>query len=85
MVKPERSFVSIRLITAAAFSVCLLAGPAVAQLPVVRSGDPVPRDVRELYDAGCRYLAKSQDRQLEGFAGGTRRDRDGDDGALGLG
>jgi len=35
--------------------------PAAAQLPVIRSGDPVPRDVRELYDSGCRYLARTQD------------------------
>lgn len=27
----------------------------------IRGGDPVPRDVRELYDAGCRYLAREQD------------------------
>jgi hypothetical protein len=27
----------------------------------IRSGDPVPRDVREIYDAGCRYLAREQD------------------------
>lgn len=40
---------------------CLPAAPAAAQVPVIRPGDPVPRDVRELYDAGCRYLATSQD------------------------
>jgi hypothetical protein len=39
----------------------LLAGQACAQLPAVRFGDPVPRDVRDLYDAGCRYLAREQD------------------------
>lgn len=39
----------------------LAAATAAAQPPVIRSGDPVPRDVRELYDAGCRYLARSQD------------------------
>ena len=32
-----------------------------AQGPVVRYGDPVPRDVREMYDAGLRYLIKTQD------------------------
>ena len=31
------------------------------QGPVVRYGDPVPRDVREMYDAGLRYLIKTQD------------------------
>lgn len=34
---------------------------AAAQAPSIRSGDPVPRDVREIYDAGCRYLARAQD------------------------
>ena len=29
--------------------------------PLVRYGDPVPRDVREMYDAGLRYLLKTQD------------------------
>jgi hypothetical protein len=32
-----------------------------AQGPLVRYGDPVPRDVREIYDAGIRYLLKTQD------------------------
>lgn len=36
-------------------------GVAAAQAPSIRTGDPVPRDVREIYDAGCRYLARSQD------------------------
>lgn len=31
------------------------------QGPLVRYGDPVPRDVREIYDAGVRYLLKTQD------------------------
>ena len=53
--------VSIRPAVAGFCAACLLAGPAAAQLPTVRSGDPVPRDVRELYDAGCRYLATSQE------------------------
>ena len=57
----ERSSALMRLIVAGFCAACLLAEPAVAQLPAVRSGDPVPRDVRELYDAGCRFLAKSQD------------------------
>jgi hypothetical protein len=32
-----------------------------AEGPLVKYGDPVPRDVRELYDAGLRYLLKTQD------------------------
>jgi len=34
-------------------------GPAVG--PVVKYGDPVPRDVREMYDAGIRFLLATQD------------------------
>ncbi|NBT14566.1 MAG: squalene--hopene cyclase, partial [Planctomycetia bacterium] len=39
----------------------LSAGFAPGQPPVGRVADPVPRDVRELYEAGCRYLAREQD------------------------
>jgi len=35
--------------------------PAIGEGPLVRYGDPVPRDVREVYDAGVRYLLKTQD------------------------
>ena len=28
--------------------------------PLVKYGDPVPRDVRDMYDAGVRYLVKTQ-------------------------
>jgi hypothetical protein len=31
-----------------------------AQGPLVKYGDPVPRDVRDMYDAGLRYLLKTQ-------------------------
>ncbi len=31
-----------------------------AQLPAARSGEVVPRDVREMYDRGLQYLAKTQ-------------------------
>jgi hypothetical protein len=34
---------------------------AVAEGPLLRFGDPVPRDVREMYDAGVRFLLKTQD------------------------
>ena len=33
---------------------------ASAQLPTARFGDVVPRDVREMYDRGLQYLAKTQ-------------------------
>jgi hypothetical protein len=37
------------------------AAPAAAQGPLVRYGDPVPRDVRDMYDAGLRHLLATQD------------------------
>jgi len=37
------------------------AGLARGEGPLVKYGDPVPRDVREIYDAGIRYLLKTQD------------------------
>ncbi len=33
---------------------------ALAQLPEIRIGEVVPRDVREMYDRGLQYLAKTQ-------------------------
>lgn len=35
--------------------------PVQAEGPLVRYGDPVPRDVREVYEAGIRYLLATQD------------------------
>ncbi|MFM7290340.1 MAG: DUF6288 domain-containing protein [Planctomycetia bacterium] len=57
-VRISRSFRAACLALAA---IVATAGSAAAQQPLIRSGDPVPRDVRELYDAGCRFLAKAQD------------------------
>jgi hypothetical protein len=31
-----------------------------AEVPLIKYGDPVPRDVREMYDAGLRFLLRSQ-------------------------
>jgi hypothetical protein len=36
------------------------AGLARGEGPLVKYGDPVPRDVREIYDTGIRYLLKQQ-------------------------
>lgn len=38
----------------------LAAGTAAAQPPATHSGDPVPREVREIYDRGLQYLASTQ-------------------------
>ncbi len=43
--------------------------PAFAQLPTERFGEVVPRDVREMYDKGLAFLAKSQDAS-GGWSGG---------------
>lgn len=34
-----------------------------AQLPEIRTGDPVPRDVREIYDRGLQFLVRTQSEQ----------------------
>jgi hypothetical protein len=55
---------AFRIVCLAVAAACAFTGTmptAAAQMPGVRFGDPVPRDVRELYDAGCRYLATSQE------------------------
>jgi hypothetical protein len=56
------------LIRRAVLAVAVAAAPVVAAVsearadgPLVRYGDPVPRDVREMYDAGLRFLLKTQD------------------------
>jgi hypothetical protein len=47
-------------VLAAALLSLTLAGAANAQFPAPRSGDVIPRDVREMYDRGLQYLAGSQ-------------------------
>jgi hypothetical protein len=50
-----------RLVALVALVFGVVAGHlAGAQTPLVKYGDPVPRDVREIYDAGLRYLLKTQ-------------------------
>jgi hypothetical protein len=41
-------------------SMCSVSSTACAQLPEIRTGDQVPRDVREMYDRGLQYLLDSQ-------------------------
>jgi len=43
--------------------IAMSAMPASAQLPTARFGDAVPRDVREMYDRGLQFLAKTQTEQ----------------------
>jgi hypothetical protein len=44
--------------------------PAMAQAPGARFGEVVPRDVREMYERGMQYLAKTQSEQGDWAANG---------------
>jgi hypothetical protein len=46
------------------------AAPAEAQAPAARSGEVVPRDVREVYDRGLQYLAAAQNENGDWTGGG---------------
>lgn len=52
-----RSLATVFVIT----SLIAAAPRGLAQALEIRTGDPVPRDVREMYDRGLRFLADSQD------------------------
>lgn len=52
-----------------ALLIVALALPACAQPPSVHIGEVVPRDVREMYDRGLQYLAKTQT-EAGGWQGG---------------
>lgn len=47
-------------VVVAAFVLLAPAASASAQAPNIRYGEVVPRDVREMYDRGMQYLAKTQ-------------------------
>ncbi|MCG6156407.1 squalene--hopene cyclase [Rubinisphaera margarita] len=48
------------VLLALSLSVGMASRQAMAQLPELRSGDPLPRDVREMYDRGLKYLVETQ-------------------------
>ena len=52
----------------------LLAGPtaARAQLPALRTGEAIPRDLREIYDRGLAYLVSKQNASGEWSGGGEQ-------------
>ncbi len=60
----NRSIRAAAVIRAAAFLAAACGGPAAyPQIPEVRTGDAIPRDVREMYDHGLQYLVKTQSEQ----------------------
>jgi hypothetical protein len=55
-----------------AFLAAISLGPSVyAQLPEIRTGDAVPRDVREMYDRGLKFLVDTQSEQGDWRGGHT--------------
>lgn len=50
----------------------LAAGQAKAQLPTTRTGDAIPRDMREIYDRGLQYLVSKQSPSGEFTGGGDQ-------------
>ncbi len=50
----------------------LIGSEILAQPPESSQGDVIPRDVREMYDRGLEFLAKSQDENGDGVKGASR-------------
>lgn len=48
------------LVTWGALLLLSCSDPAAAQMPEIRYGEAVPRDVRQIYESGLQYLVKSQ-------------------------
>jgi hypothetical protein len=55
-----RSLSSLAVYAAMLSGASCLAAETAGLGPLVKYGDPVPRDVRDMYDAGVRYLVKTQ-------------------------
>lgn len=51
---------SLRTLFVVLCGFCAFPSTARAQLPTTQQGETVPRDMRELYDRGMQYLAKTQ-------------------------
>ena len=69
----DASPMNIKQVGTAALSIALVAGfarGAAAQIPTTRFGEAVPRDVREMYDRGLQYLAKTQSENGDWPGGG---------------
>jgi len=50
----------MKVISLALTALLFLQSGALAQMPSIRHGEVVPRDVREMYDRGVQYLASTQ-------------------------
>lgn len=53
-------------------AIICLAGTARAQVPLSRSGEAIPRDMREIYDRGLQYLVSSQTEAGDWKGGGEQ-------------
>jgi len=53
-------------------AIALAAGSASGQLPTTRTGDAIPRDMREIYDRGVQYLVSKQSPNGEWTGGGEQ-------------
>ncbi len=51
---------------------CLMSGTARAQLPTLRGGEALPRDMREIYDRGLQFLATKQTENGDWQGGGEQ-------------
>src|SRR4051794_4717291 len=52
--------------------IAMAAASAAAQLPMTRTGDAIPRDMREIYDRGVQYLVSKQSANGEWTGGGEQ-------------
>jgi hypothetical protein len=62
--------VVLAAVVLAAVAFAATASSAKAQAPSIRSGEVVPRDVREIYDRGLQYLVSSQGEKGDWPSGG---------------
>lgn len=56
----KRCLLRCRVIGLCVLLMFVMTKPARAQFPTVQMGEAVPRDIREIYEKGLRYLASSQ-------------------------
>ena len=70
---PDRNSRCRARISVIALLACgLFSSPAMAQSPVIRVGEVVPRDVREIYERGLQYLVVNQNEAGDWKSGGEQ-------------